>query len=558
MRASRENPETADGFGWTYNHAPMLAFWNNTFYLEYLSDPVGEHIPPGQTMIMTSGDGYTWSKPYPVFPQYKIPDGTTKEGVAGVARNLIAVNHQRMGFYVSSDNRLLVLAYIGISLDEHDSPNDGKGIGRVVREINSDGSFSPIYFIRYNRGWNAGNTSFPFYNTCNDKGFVNACNELLGKPLMMQQWVEEADRDDPLIPLKQQYKALSYYHLRDHRVVGLWKEGLTSISDDEGKTWRTPVRAPGIVTSNAKIWGQKTSDGKYATVYNPSDFRWPLAVSVSRDGLEYTNLLLVNGEITTMRYGGNYKSYGPQYVRGILEGNGNPPDGNLWVTYSMNKEDIWVSSIPVPIIDKAASHISDDFDSSGNANELKRWNIYSPLWAKVGIEEKEGKKALALHDRDEFDYAKAECLFPSSEKLEAEFCIKAAQNDHGFLHVELQDNKSTAAIRLVFDSDGYLKTKAGYRMRNITRYEAGKEYKIRIVATTATRFYTVYVNDEEGKNGLFFAPVHSLERVVFRTGDVRRFPDIDTPTDQNFDVPHPGKIIPDAAFFISYLKTKSL
>ncbi|TEB40709.1 six-hairpin glycosidase, partial [Flavobacterium circumlabens] len=39
MRASREHPEKADGFGWTYNHQPMMAYWNNTFYLHYLSDP---------------------------------------------------------------------------------------------------------------------------------------------------------------------------------------------------------------------------------------------------------------------------------------------------------------------------------------------------------------------------------------------------------------------------------------------------------------------------------------------------------------------------------------
>src|SRR5215217_8150641 len=62
FRANRERPETADSFGWTYNHAPMLAYWNNLFYLEYLSDPVGEHIPPGQTFLQTSKDGYVWSK----------------------------------------------------------------------------------------------------------------------------------------------------------------------------------------------------------------------------------------------------------------------------------------------------------------------------------------------------------------------------------------------------------------------------------------------------------------------------------------------------------------
>ena len=36
MRANRTRPETADGFGNTYNHAPMLTYWRGKFYLQYL------------------------------------------------------------------------------------------------------------------------------------------------------------------------------------------------------------------------------------------------------------------------------------------------------------------------------------------------------------------------------------------------------------------------------------------------------------------------------------------------------------------------------------------
>ena len=102
MRANRENPETADGLGWTYNHATNLAYWNNQFYLQYLNDPVGEHIPPGRTMLSSSKDGYNWSLPETIFPEYPIPDGTFKEGAEEVkAKNQKAVMHQRMGFLCS-------------------------------------------------------------------------------------------------------------------------------------------------------------------------------------------------------------------------------------------------------------------------------------------------------------------------------------------------------------------------------------------------------------------------------------------------------------------------
>ena len=51
MRANRGKPESSDGYGWTYNHAPMMAYWSNTFFVEYLSDSVSEHIPPCHTLL---------------------------------------------------------------------------------------------------------------------------------------------------------------------------------------------------------------------------------------------------------------------------------------------------------------------------------------------------------------------------------------------------------------------------------------------------------------------------------------------------------------------------
>jgi hypothetical protein len=279
LRANRQHPEKSDGFGWTYNHAPMLAYWHDTFYLQYLSNEIGEHVPPGQVLLQTSKDGYKWTKPVVLFPPYDVPDGYSKNGKGKPAKNLKTVVHQRVGFFTSSSGRLLTMGFYGVCLGDDDGPNDGDGIGRVIREIKADGSFGPIYFIRYNHNFNETNTDYPFYKKSKDKGFVATCDELLNSPLYMMQWVEEADRNDPLIPLKKDYKAFSYYHLNDGRVVGFWKNGLTSISSDGGRTWAEVKRAPGVVTGNAKTWGQKLSDGMFATVYDPLEFRWPLVGS---------------------------------------------------------------------------------------------------------------------------------------------------------------------------------------------------------------------------------------------------------------------------------------
>ena len=553
MRANRGDTGTNN---WTYNHQPMLAYWHDNFYIEYLSDPVGEHVYPGRTIIQTSKDGYQWTKPVVAFPPYKLPEGYVKEGRTDTAHNAYAVMHQRIGFYTAKSGRLFALAYYGIALGKHDDPNDGNGIGRVIREVKADGSFGPVYFLRYNHDFNEKNTTFPFYKSSKDKGVIAACNEILRTPLLMQQMVEESDRNDPLIPLKKDFKAFNYYRLPGGKIVGLWKYALTSITTNEGQTWQyNPTRAPGFVNANAKIWGQKTSDGRYVTVYNPSEFRWPLALSVSDDGLHYKNLLLVNGEITSMRYGGAYKSYGPQYVRGIQEMNGIPPGGNVWVVYSMNKEDIWISEITVPIRAKAVSQANDVFNNLPDGTELHDWNIFSPLWCKVQIENKDGQKVLALHDSDPFDYAKAERVIPEAKRITTEFSVTPQQNSFGDLEIELQDAKGTPCLRIILDSSGSILTKQGYRNRKLATYQAVEKLDFKIVLNTSTRFYTVSINGGKAINNICFAPVRAIERVMFRTGTVRRFPNADTPTDQDYDLPDPNRKDKEAVFFIHYLKT---
>ncbi len=547
FRANRSDAQN----NWTYNHQPMLAYWNNTFYLEYLSNPIGEHVPPGQTYLQTSINGYDWKNPVVIFPTYKIPDGYVKDGKKDSAKNTYAVMHQRIGFYTSKSKHFFALGYYGIVLGTKDDPNDGNGIGRVIRQIKADGSLGQIYFLRYNHNFSEKNTLYPFYKSSNDSEVINAGNEILATPLLMQQMVEEADRNDSLIPLKFDFKAFNYYHLPNKNVVGLWKYALTSISKDEGKTWLYhPTRAIGFVNANAKIWGQKTSDNKYATVYNPSEFRWPLALSVSNDGLKYKNLLLVNGEITSMRYGGAYKSYGPQYVRGIQEMDGTPPDKNMWVTYSMNKEDIWVSKILVPIKDKEIKHINENFE---NSNTINNWNIYTPLLCKVQNE----NNFLALHDADLFDYAKAERIFPATKKGKIEFEITPLQNSFGIFEIELTDSKGNATLRLMLDSAGSILTKQGYRNKSLGKYKTNEPIKFSVEFNTFSRFYTVSINDGKPNNNLCFAPVQAVESITFRTGNVRRFPNADTPTDQNYDLPNADAKDKEAVFLLKYLKTNT-
>ena len=530
---------------WTYNHQPMICYWNGKFYMHYLTDPRHEHEAPGKTMLQTSEDGYQWTVPVELFPEYPVPEGWTKAGKDfPAAHNLKAVMHQRVGWYVysgkSGQSILLATGNYGICLTMKDDPNDGNGIGRVVREIKKDGSFGPIYFVYYNHNFNEKNTIYPYYKRSKDKAFIAAVDAMLADPMQRMQWVEEADRNEKLIPLQKPYKAFSGYTLPDGRKVALWKHAVTSLSADGGNTWRLVGapdalkcdRAPGFVNSNAKIWGQRLSDGTFATVYNPSEYRWPLAISLSEDGLDYTTLNLVNGEVTPLRHGGQYKSYGPQYVRGIQEGNGIPKDSDLWVAYSNKKEDMWVSRIPVPVRQNATTQTN--LTECQTLCGMTDWNLYIPLWCPIDI--KDG--VLTLSDSDPYDYAKAERIIPNTKELEVEFDLNAAQTTHGELDIEFVDDGGNVCSRIVVDSTGAIRVKGGARFGTLVKkYEAGTTYHIKAVLSTSLHRAVYYLNGKKACERQFDTPVESISRIVFRTGMLFEKPDINTPADQDFDMP---------------------
>lgn len=526
MRANRTHPNAkgADGLGWTYSHAPMLCYWNGKFYLEYLSNPVGEHIAPGQTLLSESKDGMNWSRPRVAFPPFKASGDED-----------VTVAHQRMGFYIAPNGRLLVVSFYG----RVPRPNDGKGVGRAVREINKDGTFGPIHFVRYNKhaGFDEANTPYPFYKTSEDEGFVIACDALLSDKLMTQQWWEEDRSEDGFYALSGndngfEPKALSFYHRPDGTVVGLWKKRWAALSLDEGQSWTEPVRLPSLVTGGAKTWGQATEDGRYAMAFNPHPaHRWPLVMVTGEDGITYGEMLTAHGEIPYPRFDGQYKSMGPQYVRGIAEGNGNPPGNDMWLTYSVNKEDIWVTKLPLPIRSTVDEPVDDDFDDQKAGLPVSYWNVYSPLWSPVAIAPTpgtEGGHSLRLEDGDPYDYAKAVRVFPASKKVVARFRVRPEMFKGGQLDIELLDRHGRRPVQLVINQDGLhrrRKLESDFDRLQVQPTPEKQWVTLELRADTDDQTFAVLVDGELVLARGAFAEETSLplERLCFRTGPFRNY-----------------------------------
>jgi hypothetical protein len=438
-----------------------------------------------------------------------------------------------MGFYVTPNGRLLTLGFYSFCIDPlpQKGPNKGQGLGRVVREIHTDNTFGPIYFIRYNRhaGWNETNTSYPFYKTSADAGFIAACDALLNDKLMTLQWWEEDRATDgfyTIQPEKAEPKAPSYARRPDGTVLGVWKAHY-ALSPDDGKSWTKLVGAPTLTPCGAKTWVQRTDDGRYALVYNHSltrNNRFPLVVMTSDDCRDFDNLLCLHGEVPPRRFAGLYKNAGPQYVRGIEEGNGKPPGSYLWNTYSVNKEDIWVSRTRVPVTGTVAQHAQETFDDVESAAQLEWWNLYEPQWAPIGSvndPHQDGNKCLELRDEDPYDYALAERAFPESSRLRIEFRVLAEKVGHGVLEAEVQDRYGHRPLKIRLDEKWLAQDQMDRWVTSIP-VPGHSWLAVRLDINCAAGTYDIALDGKTVGKGVRFAEkAETVERLVLRTGPYR-------------------------------------
>lgn len=548
FRADREHPERSGELPFTYNHAPMLAYWNGRFYLEFLAAPRDEHQDPTVTLLTTSIDGRRWSAPRVVFPAFT-PEGDDHRTVA----------HQRMGFYVPPDGeRLLVLAFYG----RWPSPNEGLGVGRVVRQVDKEGRLGPIYFIRYNRhaGWNETNTPYPFFRDSPDTGFVRACEALLADKLRVQQWWEEDRSEDGFYLLGGggfEGKAFTWYTRADGVVVGLWKAGYAASSADGGRTWTERRKLPSVIVGHAKMWAQATDDGRYAFVYNPHfEWRYPLALHTSADGRTFGDMACVHCELPDTRYQGGAKDIGPQYVRGITPGNGDAPGDDLWLVYSVNKEDIWISRVPVPIRSRVEAWVDDGFDTLIPGGPVDRWNVYAPRWAPVDVVEHPSvvDKSLRLADAEPWDYARAVRVFPEAPAVELGFRLQPFPREGGRLEVEVLGRSGQRPVRIALTDTGWIQARRGEETVDLRRYEAGQWLSFELKVRSGEATWDLAIDGRAVLEGAALAePAAAVERLSFRTGEYRRLGrglGLGRGEDVAPDRPGAGERVPESVFHV--------
>ena len=162
------------------------------------------------------------------------------------------------------------------------------------------------------------------------KGGVKAIDDWTIRDLPAAGKLEEAE-----------WYTLPNGHLVSHFRTRLPKRLMRSYSIDNGTTWTEPV-VTNFPEQGSRHHGLRLSNGLYALLVNPNPAsRIPFSIALSRDGLVYDRIANVRAEPTSPRWKGRAKSNGYQYMRGFEH------DGQLHTIYSVNKEDVAVTSIPL-------------------------------------------------------------------------------------------------------------------------------------------------------------------------------------------------------------------
>jgi len=239
-----------------------------------------------------------------------------------------------------------------------------------------------------------------------------------------------------------------------------------------------------------------------------------------------------------MRFGGKNKDGGgAQYVRGIVPGNGTPPDGAIWLTYSSNKEDIRVTRVPVPIKGTVEKDVDDNFNGMTVGGIVTDWNIYSGIWTPISVVKRRRNKVLRLEDKAPYDYAKAVRVFPEATKAQISFGLRVQDAGRDNLEIEVQNYKGQRPVRIKVDGkNGKILANNGANMVEAASFKARKRLKFNISVDTSAGKYDLILNGNKVVSGASLLPrqlttstspyksksaIPTVERIVFRTGAYR-------------------------------------
>lgn len=325
-----------------YSNGVALVGFKGHLYAQWQSSPVNEDSPDTWVAYSRSADGQTWTPPMVLAANPG--DGYRSSG----------------GWWVSGDT---LVAYINRwpasvsprgGYTEYTTSTDGLTWAPIARVTMADGGFLNGIFEQDPHALPGGR----IINAAHFQPGLKISPIYTDDPSGVSGWVKPAFINMSYSGDVTREIEPSWFYRSDGAVVMIFRDQnsnffkLAAVSTDSGQTWSTPVPTT-VPDSRSKQSAGNLPDGTAYIVSNPAAYsrRSPLVMLRSRNGSVFDKGCLMRrggGDLPTRRYDGTAKTLGYSYPKSAIW------NGYLYAGYSVNKEDVECTRVPLTSIQTVA------------------------------------------------------------------------------------------------------------------------------------------------------------------------------------------------------------
>lgn len=322
-----------------YGNGVVLIGFKGALYCQWQSSAIHEDSTDTWVAYSKSSDGITWSAPAVL--SAKRSDGITTSG----------------GWWVHGDTLIAYINFWPAGL----SPKGGEALYTSSTDGKTWSALQPVRMKDGTAMKGVMEQDPHFLANGRIVGAAHFQSGLIVSPIYtddssgVRGWTKAKYTNMGLLTNSSREIEPSLYQKKNGNVVMVFRDQSTSTyvkvasqSTDNGASWSTVV-ATDYPDSRAKQSAGNLPDGTAYMVSNPvsNKTRVPLAIGLSTDGETFTKAYVLRqggSDLQTKVYEGKAKTVGYSYPKSTVW------NGNLYVGYATNKEDIEVTRIPLQSI----------------------------------------------------------------------------------------------------------------------------------------------------------------------------------------------------------------
>lgn len=345
-----------------YHHHPQITRYQNTFFACWSSHRSGEDGPGQRVLFSSSRDGELWTPSKVLFPALDIYKASTETGRALTAQKFVQTNDQLFAMAEVHDNTGFVEPNVSITAQPQSairtdrfSKRSRKGIGRLIREVHPNGSLGAIYWLQEIPPQSiTGFGNYPVASPMNTPAIMEI-RRITEDPLTAPTW-DFLDGSTEILASDGTFLVEpTTYRSQPNQFCRLWRAENKSLkmyaqTSVNGIEW-TPATATPIPDAPSKTVACQLESLEILLIGNQvfnerGTRRDPLTMAVSSNGFDFDRAFSIRWRSPKFRTPQlqsepDGRGTGFQYPSVILDGE------SVWVIYSVNKEAIDVSRIPI-------------------------------------------------------------------------------------------------------------------------------------------------------------------------------------------------------------------